>query len=102
MSEAVQFIDVLQIHPADNVCVATRPLSANTWITCGNVRFLLDRNVALGAKLALAPLPAGTKIMKFGEPIGTLTQAVPLGGYIHTHNLKSDYLHTHERGEQLH
>ena len=101
MSDAAKAIDVLQIHASDNVCVATRPLTANTWITCGSVRFKLDQDVTLGAKLALGPLAAGTKILKFGEPIGTLTQAVALGGYIHTHNLKSDYLHTHERGEQL-
>lgn len=94
-------IDVLQIHPSDNVCVATRPLKANTELGVGPARFVLAHDVPLGAKLALAALAEGTKILKFGEPIGTLTKAVPLGGYIHTHNLKSDYLHTHERGEQL-
>lgn len=92
-------LDVLQIHPADNVCVAVRPLAAGAAIACAGARFQLARDVPLGGKLALAPLAAGTKIIKFGEPIGTLTAAVPVGGYVHTHNLESDYLPTHARGE---
>ena len=92
---------VLQIHPSDNVCVAVRPLPAGATIACAGVSFTLKQNVPLGAKLALADLPAGTKILKFGEPIGTLSRNVPVGGYVHTHNLESDYLHTHARGELL-
>ena len=91
-------LDVLRIHPDDNVCVATRALAAGTKIVCGGVSFKLAHDVALGAKLALAALPSGTKVLKFGEPIGTLTAPVPLGGYVHTQNLESDYLHTHARG----
>ena len=92
-------LDVLQIHPKDNVCVATRALVAGTQIACGGVSFKLAHDVALGAKLALAALPSGTKVLKFGEPIGTLTAPVLLGGYVHTQNLESDYLHTHAAGE---
>ena len=77
-------LDVLRIHPDDNVCVATRALAAGTKIVCGGVSFKLAHDVALGAKLALAALPSGTKVLKFG--------------YVHTQNLESDYLHTHARG----
>ena len=79
---------VLQIHPSDNVCVATRPLGVGTRIVCEDVRFELAEDVRLG-----------TRIIKYGEPIGSLTADVPLGGYVHTHNLESDYLHTFARGE---
>lgn len=92
-------IDVLQIHPNDNVCVAVRPLGAGTEISCGGVTFVLPAASPLGAKLALQPLKAGSKIIKFGEPIGTLTVDVEAGTHIHTHNLESDYLHTYGRGE---
>lgn len=94
-------LDVLRINPLDNVCVAMRPLGAGLAIRCEGVAFTLSQPVPLGGKLALAPLPAGSKVVKFGEPIGTLTADVPLGGYIHTHNLESDYLHTHANGERL-
>lgn len=94
-------LDVIQIHPDDNVCVVTRPLAAGTELTCGDVRFTLKKRCPLGSKLALKPLSAGDKVIKFGEPIGSMTQKVDLGGHIHTHNLESDYLHTYERGELI-
>lgn len=92
-------IDVLQIHPDDNVCVALRPLAAGTPVECAGASFVLEKAVPLGAKLALKAMPAGSKILKFGEPIGSLTAGVEPGAYIHTHNLESDYLHTYDRGE---
>ena len=94
-------LDVIQIHPDDNVCVATRPLAGGTEIECGDIRFTLKERCRLGSKLALQALSAGDKVIKFGEPIGSMTAAVERGGYIHTHNLESDYLHTYERGELI-
>lgn len=94
-------LDVLQIHPDDNVAVAVRPLRAGTRVACAGAEFDLALGVRLGAKLALRPLRAGERVVKYGEPIGTLTADVPLGGYVHTHNLESDYLHTWARGELL-
>jgi len=86
-------LDVLRIHPNDNVCVALHPLSAGAEVVCGSISFTLVEEIRLGAKLALIPMTAGTTILKFGEPIGSLTEDIGIGGYIHTHNLKSDYLH---------
>lgn len=94
-------LDVLQIHPDDNICVATRQLSAGSTIRCNGTVFKLTADVALGGKLALQDLSAGNKVIKFGKPIGTLEVDVPMGGYIHTHNLQSDYLRTHEHGELI-
>lgn len=94
-------LDVLRIHSDDNICVAVRPLVEGTLLSCAGVSFVLAQDVRLGAKLALRPLRAGERVFKYGEPIGTLTADVPLGGYVHTHNLESDYLHTYERGELL-
>ncbi|MFC2085936.1 UxaA family hydrolase [Bacteroidota bacterium] len=94
-------LSVIQIHPDDTVCVATRPLAAGTEVMCGAVRFTLDAACPLGAKLALVAMRTGDKVIKFGEPIGSLTADVAVGGYIHTHNLESDYLHTYERGELI-
>jgi len=85
-------LDVLRIHPNDNVCVAIHPLAAGLEVTCGAVSFVLQHDVRLGAKLALTPLAKGDLVLKFGEPIGTLSDDVELGGYIHSHNLRSNYL----------
>lgn len=92
-------IDVLQIHPGDNVGVAVRPLASGTAVRCGPVSFTLSQALPLGAKVALRPLKAGDKVVKFGEPIGSMTADAAVGDYIHTHNLESDYLHTYAEGE---
>lgn len=84
---------VLRIHPNDNICVALHPMEAGTKIVCGSIQFELAHDIRLGAKLALMPMTAGSTILKFGEPIGLLTEDVELGGYVHTHNLKSEYMH---------
>lgn len=94
-------LDVLQINPADNVCVANRPLPAGTRVTCGETSFVLEQAVPLGAKLALTNLKSGDQVIKFGVPIGTLTSDAPPGSYIHTHNLRSDYLKTYARGDLI-
>lgn len=94
-------LDVIQIHPADNVCVTTRPLAGGTTVTCGSVQFVLNEPCPLGSKLALTALMAGDKVVKFGAPIGSMTADVGIGEYIHTHNLQSDYLPTLRRGELI-
>lgn len=92
-------IDLLQIHPNDNVGVAVRPLFKGARVDCAGTSFELRESVPLGAKVALAHIRAGEKVIKFGEPIGSMTSDVDPGAYIHTHNLESDYLHTYHRGE---
>lgn len=84
-------LDVLRIHPNDNVCVAIHPLAAGSEVVCGELRFMVIEDVRIGAKLALKPLQNGDLVIKFGEPIGYLHQNVAVGGYVHTHNLSSDY-----------
>jgi altronate hydrolase len=81
----------LRIHANDNVCVAIHPLAAGSEVVCEDLRFTVIEDVRLGAKLALCPLQKNDLVIKFGEPIGSLNQSVGIGGYIHTHNLSSDY-----------
>ena len=45
------------------------------------------QDVAFGHKLALSALKKDDPIYKYGEVIGIATEGIPLGGWIHTHNL---------------
>jgi hypothetical protein len=45
-----------------------------------------------GHKMALRPIAAGDKILKFGVPVGSATTLIEAGGHVHMHNVKSDYL----------
>lgn len=51
--------------------------------------------VATGHKIALQPIAAGQKVLKYGAPIGSATRPIEPGEHVHTHNLKSDYLPTY-------
>jgi len=80
----------IQLHPGDNVAVALHELAAGEQVMVGNQRLTLVEIIPCGHKFALSQLAAGTNVFKFGEPIGHVTQAVVAGGWIHTHNLKTN------------
>lgn len=63
----------LRIHPSDNVAVA-----------------LVDQGeVSAGHKIALVDLTRGSEIIKYGFPIGELTEDVAAGDWVHSHNLRT-------------
>jgi len=86
---------LLRISPADNVGVATTELPAGRSITIDGESVVLPRAVPTGHKLALVRIAAGEKVIKYGLPIGSATCDIGRGDYVHTHNLKSDYLPTY-------
>ncbi|HAR67789.1 MAG TPA: hypothetical protein DCR55_16510 [Lentisphaeria bacterium] len=91
-------LHALKIHPDDNVVVAAVPLKKGQQIEVADQLLMVPRNLPIGAKLAIVPLPTGSKVLKFGESIGSATADIAVGDYIHTHNLASDYIPTPENG----
>ncbi|MEA4824693.1 MAG: altronate dehydratase family protein [Clostridiaceae bacterium] len=64
---------MLTISPRDNVAVE-----------------LTDTpDVPAGHKRALADLPAGARVIKYGFPIGRAAKFIPRGTHVHMHNLES-------------
>lgn len=45
--------------------------------------------VPMGHKIALADIPQGSPVIKYGYPIGTATKDIRAGEFVHTHNLCS-------------
>ncbi len=72
-------IDVIFLHPLDNVCVAARDLPAGTQVTAGGRRVELREGVRLGHKIALAAIRPGEKVVKYGQTIGFATADVDAG-----------------------
>ena len=87
---------LLQIHPLDNIAVASRPLLAGQQVSLADITMIVPSDVRLGGKIALRTIAEGEKVIKYGEPIGSATIAIEVGDYVHTHNLHSDYLPTPE------
>jgi hypothetical protein len=48
--------------------------------------------IDVGHKLARVDLGPGDVVLKYGVPIGSITQPTRIGEHVHTHNMKSDYI----------
>ena len=86
---------VMRLSPHDNIAVALRSLKAGESVMLDGVALAIERNTAVGHKLAAQPIAAGDVIRKYNCPIGTATQAIAPGAYVHTHNVESNYLPTY-------
>lgn len=78
---------ILQIDPHDNVAVALEPLTAGTVVETGSQRVTLCADIPQGHKVALADIPCGAPVVKYGYPIGHACADIARGQWVHTHNL---------------
>ena len=85
------------LHPDDNVLVCIAPIVAGEAVPVeGPVPAACD-DIEVGHKLARRPIATGETILKYGAPIGSATRAIATGEWVHVHNMKSDYIPTHDR-----
>ncbi|HTS55399.1 MAG TPA: UxaA family hydrolase [Burkholderiales bacterium] len=94
---------VLLLAPDDNIAVATAELPQGTERDIGGQRIVLKASVDVGHKFAVRAIKSGSRIVKYGAPIGVATRDIQPGEYVHTHNIASDYLPTYtlEEGRQF-
>ena len=85
------------LHPDDNVLVCIAPISAAERLAVGGAELLAAEAVNVGHKLARRPIAPGEKILKYGAPIGSATRAIAAGEWVHSHNIRSDYISTNDR-----
>jgi altronate hydrolase len=82
--------DVIRIHEDDNVAVAIRPLRKGGRLeTAGIVIPEIQEDIPAGHKIAVRPLAAGERVIKYGCPIGAAAKAIQAGEWVHTHNLRT-------------
>lgn len=90
---------LLRLAPEDRIAVAVREIQRGETVACDGVTLTALADVKLGHKMALAPIAAGEKVLKYKVPIGTATTNIAPGEIVHTHNLRSDYLPTYTLDE---
>ena len=90
-------IRVIALHPADNVVICIAPIDAGMQVEIDGEQVIATGPVGLGHKLARRDLAAGEKVLRYGIPIGTMTRPAARGEHVHRHNLRSDYIPSHER-----
>lgn len=79
----------VKIHPDDNVAVAVMPLAAGTIIEVDGAPLTLRDDVAPGHKVALRALAPDESVVKYGYPIGRVSEPVAAGAWVHSHNLRT-------------
>ncbi|MFO1198593.1 MAG: UxaA family hydrolase [Burkholderiaceae bacterium] len=80
---------VIAVDPRDNVANALEPLAPGDTIEALGRRVTVRGAVPMGHKVALAPIAAGTAVLKYGEPIGHARGAIEPGEHVHVHNVES-------------
>src|SRR5262245_50252432 len=69
----------VHLRPDDNTAVAARPLAAGMSFSHDGRTLTLSARVNLGHKLAVAPIPKGAPVLKYGQIIGFANQDVAPG-----------------------
>jgi altronate dehydratase len=81
------------LSDADNVATVLEPVAVDQRIVVrtprGDVELVALDAIALCHKIALADVPAGAPIVKYGECIGEATAPIRRGAWVHVHNLRS-------------
>ncbi|MDD3252597.1 MAG: altronate dehydratase family protein [Lachnospiraceae bacterium] len=81
--------DFIRIHEDDNVAVALRPIAKGESLTVGQYQVTTLEEIPQGHKFALKAIAQGGEIIKYGFRIGYAKEAIPAGGWVHVHNLKT-------------
>ncbi len=81
---------LIQIDPRDNVAVALRDLAAGEAAILDGREYRAGEAIPFGHKVALTDLAPGDIVVKYGCPIGHVTRPVRAGGWLHSHNLKTN------------
>jgi altronate hydrolase len=79
----------LRVHPTDNVAVVAADVQADDLLRLDDgseVRAV--EAIPRGSKVALGAIACGQAVVRYGEEIGTATQDIAAGEYVHTHNLR--------------
>lgn len=85
-------VNVLRIHPDDNVVVALSDLPAGVQLEADAplpAGISARAPIPFGHKVAVAPIACGQTVLKYGASIGVATQDIQPGDHVHVHNLRS-------------
>jgi altronate dehydratase small subunit len=89
---------LLLLDARDSVLVVASRIRAGEAFRLDGAAITAAVDLPLGHKVARRPIAAGEKVLKYGVPIGTATEAIPAGAHAHVHNIRSDYTPTYHLG----
>lgn len=81
--------DFIKINREDKVAVALRPLAEGTALRVDGAELILKENIPQGHKFALCEMKKGEAVIKYGARIGFAVEDIPMGAWVHVHNLRT-------------
>lgn len=81
--------DYIRIHQSDTVAVALKPLKKGMACIIDGVEVILNEDIMQGHKFALKQMSKGSRVIKYGSPIGIAKDAIEAGAWVHTHNIQT-------------
>ena len=78
---------LLVLTPGDDVAVARGDIAEGQPVSADGISLIARQAVPSGHKIALRPVLAGQRVLKYGQTIGQATQAIEPGDHVHVHNL---------------
>jgi altronate hydrolase len=82
----------IHLNALDNVAIARVPLSAGQKLRIDGVAVEVLDPVPAGHKIAIARIPAGDVVYRYGQVIGRAKQTIEPGRHVHTHNVSFEEL----------
>lgn len=94
-----------RISKEDNVVTTVADCDAGEMVTVKfqnkDIKYTCNQNTPFGHKIATENILKGAKVIKYGEVIGSASQDIKKGDWVHTHNVKDDYLCLDKNGKPL-
>jgi altronate hydrolase len=85
--------DMVLLNEKDQVAIALRDISSGETVFYmgGGKETAVQalENIPRGHKMSIQQVSTGENIHKFGYSIGVATESIPVGGWVHSHNLKT-------------
>ena len=93
------------IDEKDNVATAVADCVAGDELTVRfkgkETTYTCNHDMPFGHKIAIVDIRKEEKITKYGEAIGSASQDIKKGDWVHTHNVKDDYKVLDKQGNPL-
>lgn len=88
-----QAANIVVLTAEDNVGIAVSDIKANEMARAmGGQSAIAAEAIPLGHKIALRPIAAAEKIIRFSMPVGIAIVDIAAGALVHVHNVRSQYL----------
>lgn len=79
--------DFIKINEKDNVIVALKELAAGEKVSVAGTEVTTAEPIPAGHKMAIADIPKGGEVIKYGFRIGNAKEDIRAGQWVHTHNV---------------